>query len=127
MTPARPPTSGRIVPPAAPVLALASALMSAASTVLISRGLRRYGPYTGAWINLAVGTACVWIAVLLAGGVGRPTPAGVAYLALARLIGTVGGRVRRFMRIATVGASLSAALISLTPLVVSCLHVLLLG
>ena len=110
-----------------PVLALASALMSAASTVLISRGLRRYGPYTGAWINLAVGTACVWIAVLLAGGVGRPTLAGVAYFALAGLIGTVGGRLLRFMSIETVGASISAALINLNPLVSSGLAILLLG
>ena len=119
--------SGLIVPPAVPVLALASALMSAASTVLISRGLRRYGPYTGAWINLAVGTACVWIAVLLAGGVGRPTLAGVAYFALAGLIGTVGGRLLRFMSIETVGASISAALINLNPLVSSGLAILLLG
>src|SRR2546425_9943288 len=100
---ARPLMSGLIVPPAVPVLALASALMSAASTVLISRGLRRYGPYTGAWINLAVGTACVWIAVLLAGGVGRPTLAGVAYFALAGPLRTVGGRVLRVLRIDTVG------------------------
>src|SRR5437870_1314909 len=123
---ARPLMSGLIVPPAVPVLALASALMSAASTVLISRGLRRYGPYTGAWINLAVGTACVWIAVL-AGGVGRPTLAGVAYFALAGLIGTVGGRLLRFMSIETVGASISAALINLNPLVSSGLAILLLG
>src|SRR5439155_15059972 len=123
---ARPLMSGLIVPPAVPVLALASELMSAASTVLISRGLRRYGPYTGAWINLAVGTACVWIAVL-AGGVGRPTLAGVAYFALAGLIGTVGGRLLRFMSIETVGASISAALINLNPLVPSGLAILLLG
>src|SRR5204862_2932075 len=111
----------------APALALTSALCSAAATVLISRGLVRYGPYTGAWINLAVGTACVWIAVLLAGGVGRPTLAGVAYFALAGLIGTVGGRLLRFMSIETVGASISAALINLNPLVSSGLAILLLG
>src|SRR5437773_10114668 len=110
---ARPLMSGLIVPPAVPVLALASALMSAASTVLISRGLRRYGPYTGAWINLAGGTACVWIAVLLAGGVGRPTRAGVACFALAGLIGSDGGRPHRFISIVSVGASSCAALIHL--------------
>src|SRR5438477_13034826 len=124
---ARPLMSGLIVPPAVPVLPLASALMSAASTVLISRGLRRYGPYTGAWINLAVGTTCVWIAVLLGGGVGRPTPAGVAYFALAGLIGTVGGRLLRFISIETVGASISAALINLSPLVASALAIAVLG
>src|SRR5437879_10023820 len=111
----------------APALALTSALCSAAATVLISRGLVRYGPYTGAWVNLVVGTTCVWIAVLLGGGVGRPTPAGVAYFALAGLIGTVGGRLLRFISIETVGASISAALINLSPLVASALAIAALG
>jgi len=111
----------------APALALTSALCSAAATVLISRGLVRYGPYTGAWVNLVVGTTCVWIAVLLAGGVGRPTPAGVAYFALAGLIGTVGGRLLRFISIETVGASISAALINLSPLVATALAIAVLG
>src|SRR5437867_13420126 len=110
-----------------PPLALARALCSAASTVLISRGLVRYGPYTGAWVNLVVGTTCVWIALLLAGGPGRPTASAVAYFALAGLIGTVGGRLLRFMSIETVGASISAALINLSPLVASTLAILLLG
>jgi len=116
-----------MVPPAVSALALASALLSAAGTVLISRGLRRYGPYTGFWINLAVGTGCVWIAVLFTGGVGRPSPAGIAYFALAGLIGTVGGRLLRFLSIETVGASISAALINLSPLVASALAIALLG
>ena len=113
-----------------PTLALASALCSAASTVLISRGLVRYGPYTGAWVNLVVGTTCVWIALLLAGGPGgpgRPTASAVAYFALAGLIGTVGGRLLRFMSIETVGASISAALINLSPLVASTLAIAVLG
>ena len=102
-----------------PALALASALCSAASTVLISRGLVRYGPYTGTWVNLVVGSTCVWIALLFAGGLGRPTASAVAYFALAGLIGTVGGRLLRFISIETVGASISAALINLSPLVAS--------
>jgi uncharacterized membrane protein len=110
-----------------PALALASALCSAAATILISRGLRHYGPYTGAWVNLVVGTACVWIAVMLGGGVGHPTVAGVAYFALAGLIGTVGGRLLRFISIETVGASISAALINLSPLVASVLAIVILG
>src|SRR5262249_21246181 len=110
-----------------PALALASALCSAAATIFISRGLRGYGPYTGVWINLVVGTACVWLAVVLAGGVGRPTVAGVAYFALAGLIGTFGGRVLRFISIEAVGASMSAALINLSPLIASVLAILLLG
>jgi drug/metabolite transporter, DME family len=111
----------------APALALASALCSAAATILISRGLVRYGPYTGAWVNLVVGTTCVWIAVMLGGGVGRPTLAGIAYFALAGLIGTFGGRLLRFISIETVGASLSAALINLSPLIASVLAIIVLG
>src|SRR6266566_2028403 len=99
---------------AVPGLALGSALFSAISTILIRRGLGRYGPYTGIWINLVVGTACVWTAVLLTGGVGRPSAAGVAYFALAGLIGTVGGRLFRFISIESVGASISAAVINLS-------------
>src|SRR5919108_380826 len=110
-----------------PALALASALCSAASTILISRGLLRYGPYTGAWVNLVVGTTCVWLALLFAGGLGRPTGSAVAYFALAGLIGTVGGRLLRFISIETVGASISAALINLSPLVASTLAIAVLG
>jgi drug/metabolite transporter (DMT)-like permease len=110
-----------------PALALASALCSAAATIFISRGLRNYGPYTGVWVNLIVGTACVWLAVILGGGVGRPTVAGVAYFALAGLIGTFGGRVLRFISIDAVGASMSAALINLSPLIASVLAILILG
>ena len=110
-----------------PALALASALCSAFATILISRGLLRYGPYTGAWVNLVVGTACVWLAVALGGGVGHPTVTGVAYFALAGLIGTFGGRLLRFISIETVGASLSAALINLSPLMASILAIIVLG
>jgi len=110
----------------APALALASALCSALATIMISRGLLRYGPYTGAWVNLAVGTACIWIAVMLGGGVGHPNLAGVAYFALAGLIGTFGGRLLRFISIETVGASMSAALINLSPLIASVLAIIVL-
>ncbi len=110
-----------------PALALGSALFSALATVLISRGLRRYGPYTGIWVNLWVGTICVWLAVLLTGGVGPASPRAVAYFALAGLIGTVGGRIFRFVSIEAVGPSISAALINLHPLVSSALAIALLG
>lgn len=113
--------------PLVPALALASALCSACATILIRRGLRRYGPYTGFWINLAVGTVGVWAAVLATGGVGRPSLAGIAFFALAGLIGTVGGRLLRFVSIEAVGASISAALINLSPLVASLLAILILG
>lgn len=108
-------------------LALASALCSALATVLISRGLLRYGPYTGAWVNVAVGTVCVWVAVALGGGVGDPNVSGIAYFALAGVIGTFGGRLLRFLSIETVGASMSAALINLSPLMASVLAIVVLG
>jgi uncharacterized membrane protein len=116
-----------MVSPAVSALALASALCSAVATVLISRGLRRYGPYTGIWINLVVGTACLWIAVLLTGGVGSATPGAIAYFTLAGLIGTFGGRLLRFIGIELVGASIAAALINLHPLVSSSLAIAILG
>jgi uncharacterized membrane protein len=69
----------------------------------------------------------VWIALLFAGGLGRPTATAVAFFALAGLIGTVGGRLLRFISIETVGASISAALINLSPLVASALAIAVLG
>ena len=116
-----------MVSPAVIALALLSAVASAAATIFISRGLRRYGPYTGIWLNLVVGTVCVWLAVLLTGGMGRPTTSALAYFALAGLIGTVGGRLLRFVSIEAVGASISAALINLHPLVSSALAIAVLG
>jgi DME family drug/metabolite transporter len=112
---------------AVPALALASALISAGATILIRRGLRHDGPYTAFWINLAVGTACVWAAVVVTGGLGDPSARGVAFFAAAGLIGTVGGRLLRFIGIEMVGASISAALMNLSPLVSSALAILFLG
>src|SRR5437667_9074383 len=108
-------------------LALVSALCSAGATILIRQGLRGRGPYTGFWINLVVGTVGLWAAVLLTGGFGRPSAAGVAFFVLAGLIGTVGGRLLRFVSIDKVGASIAAALINLNPLVAATLAILLLG
>ena len=88
-------------------LALSSAFLSAAATILIRQGLRGYGPYTGVWINMLVGTVCLWVAVLVTGGLGRPTPTAFALFVLAGLIGTVAGRVLRFFAIETVGASIT--------------------
>ncbi|HUF92850.1 MAG TPA: DMT family transporter [Candidatus Limnocylindria bacterium] len=110
-----------------PAIALSSALLTAAATILIRRGYQRYGPYTAMWINVAVGMVCVWAAVLFTGGLGGPSPAGIAYFALAGLIGTVAGRLLRFMSIETVGASITAALSNLSPLVSTVLAILFLG
>ena len=108
-------------------LALSSALLSAAATILIRQGLRGYGPYTGVWINMLVGTLCLWGAVLLTGGIGRPTPEAFGLFVLAGLIGTVAGRVLRFFAIETVGASITGGFMNVTPLVSSGLAILLLG
>ena len=108
-------------------LALSSALLSAAATILIRHGLRGYGPYTGVWINMAVGTVCLWVAVLFTGGLGRPTPTAIALFVLAGLIGTVAGRVLRFFAIEAVGASITGAFMNVMPLVSSGLAIVFLG
>jgi DME family drug/metabolite transporter len=109
------------------VLALSSALLSAAATVLIRQGLRGYGPITGVWLNMLVGAIGLWAAVFVTGGIGRPTPLAIGLFVLAGLIGTVAGRVLRFMAIETVGASITGAFANVTPLVSSALAILLLG
>jgi DME family drug/metabolite transporter len=108
-------------------LALSSALLSAAATVLIRQGLRGYGPMTGVWLNMLVGTVGLWAAVFVTGGIGRPTPRAVGLFVLAGLIGTVAGRVLRFIAIEAVGASITGAFANVTPLVSSALAILLLG
>jgi DME family drug/metabolite transporter len=108
-------------------LALSSALLSAAATVLIRQGLRGYGPMTGVWLNMLVGTIGLWLAVFVTSGIGRPAPRAVGLFILAGLIGTVAGRVLRFMAIEAVGASITGAFANVTPLVSSALAILLLG
>ena len=111
----------------APAYALAAALLSALATIFIRHGLRGSDPYVGVWINLMVGTVGLWIAVAATGGIGHPTATGVLLFLLAGLIGTVGGRVFRFVSIEKVGPSISAALTNLHPLVAATLAILLLG
>ena len=108
-------------------LAFTSALLSAVSTVLIRAGFQRYGPYTGVWINVLVGTVIFWVAVAVSGGPGRPSATAVAFFVLAGLIGTVAGRLLRFVSIETVGPSITSALINLSPLASTALAVALLG
>ena len=110
-----------------PALALTSALLSAAATVLIRHGLVRHGAYTGFWINLVTGTVCLWTAVLFTGGIGHPTMRALLLFVLAGLIGTVAGRLTRFLAIEQVGASITAGFMNVTPFVSSGLAILLLG
>src|SRR2546427_6165798 len=118
---------GRPMPRTVYVLALASAFCSAGATIFIRQGLRGRGPYTGFWINLVVGTVGLWAAVLLTGGFGRLSATGIAFFVLAGLIGTVAGRLLRFVSIEKVGASTAAALINLHPLFATGVAILLLG
>jgi uncharacterized membrane protein len=110
-----------------PTFALAAAVLSAAATILIRQGLRGSDPYTGFWINCIVGFVGLWIAVLVTGGLGEITWRGVLLFATAGIIGTVAGRLTRFLAIEKVGASVSAAVINLTPLIATILAIALLG
>ena len=104
-------------------LAFSSALLTASATIFIRVGLRGHGPYTGFWINLLVGTIGLWLAVAVTGGPGHPEPRSLAFFILAGLIGTMGGRLLRFLSIETTGPSVSAALVNLSPLVSTALAV----
>src|SRR3989449_10799780 len=116
-----------IMPQPMHVLALAGALCSAAATIFIRQGLRTSDPFSGFWINLLVGTISLWVAVLVTGGLGRVSARGALFFVCAGLIGTVGGRLLRFVAIEKVGASIAAALINLNPFVSSALAIALLG
>ena len=110
-----------------PALALAAALLSAAATIFIRQGLRGSDPYTGFWINLIVGTLSVWIGVLVTGDGVPLTTKSLLLFALAGLIGTVGGRLLRFISIEKMGASVSSAVLNLQPLIATVLAILVLG
>jgi len=108
-------------------LAFTSAFLNATAIILIRVGLRGGSPYTGFWINLVVGTVGLWAAVVVTGGPGHPDPRSLAFFILAGLVGTMGGRLLRFLSIETTGPSVSAALVNLNPLVSTALAVLVLG
>jgi drug/metabolite transporter, DME family len=117
----------QLMPSTAHVLALTSALISAMATVFIRHGLRGSNPYTGFWINVVVGTVVLWTAVFATGGPTRISPTGLGLFVLAGLLGTVGGRLLRFVSIEQIGAPIAAALTGLNPLIASGLAILLLG
>jgi uncharacterized membrane protein len=74
-----------------------------------------------------VGTVCLWLGVFFTGGLGSPTPQALLLFVLAGLIGTVAGRLLRFVSIEIVGASITAGFMNVTPLVSSGLAIVLLG
>jgi uncharacterized membrane protein len=102
-------------------------VFSAGATIFIRQGLREGPTITGVWINVLVGTLGLWAAVLLTGGLYRVSAVGIALFAVAGIIGTVSGRVLRFMAIEKVGASIAAALNNLHPLFAAALAIAVLG
>jgi DME family drug/metabolite transporter len=115
------------VPPIVPVLALIAALLSAGATIFIRQGLRTSGSLTGFWINVVVGAIGLWVAVALTGGPGPVSTAALLYFVLAGLLGTVAGRLFRFLAIERVGPSVSTALINLNPMIATILAIAFLG
>jgi len=116
-----------MMPQSLHLLALGGALFSALATIWIRQGLRASDPYTGFFVNVVVGTVSLWIAVIATGGLGHVSPRGALFFMCAGLIGTVGGRLLRFVAIEKVGASIAAALINLNPFVSTALAIVLLG
>jgi len=108
------------------VLALIAAFTSAGATIFIRRA-------SGAAPRSRASGSTWWshhrplAAVFAIGGLGHVSALGFALFGLGGLIGTVGGRLLRFVSIEKVGAAISSALTNLNPLVSSCLAVLLLG
>ena len=109
------------------VLALTASFISAASTVLIQRGLRGSDAYAGFWVNLVVGAVGLWAAVFVTGGPGHVSATGIAFFVAAGVLGTFAGRLLRYVAIDKVGASVAAAVTNLNPLFAALLAIVLLG
>ena len=108
-------------------LALSSAVCSAVATMLIQRGLRRSNFYAGFWLNVAVGAVGLWAAVLLLVPRNEYNWHAAPYFIASGVVGTAAGRLFRVAAIEKVGASVSAAILNLAPLISTVLAVLLLG
>ena len=108
-------------------LALSSAMCSAVATMLIQRGLRRSNFYAGFWLNVAVGAVGLWSAVLLLVPREEYNWHAAPYFIASGVVGTAAGRLFRVAAIEKVGASVSAAILNLAPLISTVLAVVLLG
>jgi drug/metabolite transporter, DME family len=115
------------MPPSVYVLVLAGAVCNAGATIFVRRGLRDSSPYTGVWINLLVGTIGLWGAVLATSSLEAVGAKGIAYFAAAGVVGTLAGRLLRFVAIEKVGASVASAVTNLNPFISTGLAILLLG
>jgi uncharacterized membrane protein len=78
-------------------------------------------------MNLLVGVLTLWSAVPLTEGLRYVSPVGIGLFVAAGLVGTVAGRLLRFVSIERVGASIAAALGNLHPLFSAAFAILLLG
>lgn len=109
------------------LLALASAMCSAVATILIRQGLRGSNFYAGFWINVVVGVVGLWSAVFLLVPLKDFHARAIPFFVLSGLVGTVTGRLLRFVGIEKVGASVSASVNNLNPFIATGLAILLLG
>jgi len=109
------------------VIALASAVCSAAATTLIQRGLRRSNFYAGFWINVTVGVVGLWSAVLLLVPRSDYTWRAVPYFVVSGVVGTAAGRLFRVAAIEKVGAPVAASINNLAPLISTGLAIAILG
>ena len=108
-------------------LALAGAVCSAAATICIRQGLQDSDSYAGFWINVIVGVVGLWIVVFwLAPPQALPVKA-LPFFILSGLVGTVVGRLARFVSIEKVGAPVAASITNLNPFISTGLAILLLG
>lgn len=108
-------------------LALAGAVLSASATVLVRQGLRGSNAYTAFWINVAVGVIGLWGTVFLLLPAAAFHTRALPLFILSGLIGTVAGRLARFVGIEKVGAPVAAAITNLNPFISTALAILLLG
>ena len=108
-------------------LALGGAVCSAVSTILIRQGLRASNAYTGLWINVIVGTVGLWGAVFLMVPFDAFHLSAVPFFVLSGVLGTVVGRLFRFVSIEAVGAPVAASITNLNAFIAVGLAILFLG
>lgn len=108
-------------------LALSGAVCSAGATVMVRQGLRDASSYTAFWINVMVGVVGLWLAVLLILPPEALHTGGWPFFVLSGLLGTVVGRLMRFVGIEKVGAPVAAAITNLNPFISTGLAILLLA
>lgn len=109
------------------LLALGSALFSAAASLLIQQGLLRSNFYAAFWINVAVGVVGLWSAVFLLIPSATWNWSTAHYFLASGLIGTAGGRLFRVVAIDKVGAPVATSILNMTPLFATVFAIAILG